>query len=115
MPLIGIFEIFLSDDILEEVARVLLTEERNRRRYGYPDAQVAEYCKGLAELATIVQGVPQIKVVRDPNDDMIVACAIAAGADYLVTRDKDMLSLNHYEGIEFVTPEAFLKILREQR
>ena len=46
---------------------------------------------------------------------MIVACAIAAGADYLVTRDKDILSLDHYERIRFVTPEALLKILRERK
>jgi hypothetical protein len=38
--------------------------------------------------------------------DTIVACTIAAGADYLVTRDKD---------IRFVTPEALLKILRERK
>lgn len=31
-----------------------------------------------------------------------------------VTRDKDMLSLGRYEGVGFVNPEAFLKILREQ-
>lgn len=46
---------------------------------------------------------------------MIVACAIAARAGYVVTRDKDMLSLGHYEGIRFVTPEALLKILREHK
>ena len=45
-------------------------------------------------LASIVFPVPEVRVVRDPNDDMIVACAMAAGADYLVTRDEDMLSLD---------------------
>ena len=44
---------------------------------------------------------------------MIIACAIAAGADYLVTRD-NILSFDRHEGIRFVTSEALLKVLREQ-
>ena len=53
-----------------------------------------------------------IKVVRDPDDDMIIGCAIAADADYLVSRDKDLLSLGSHEGISIIAPEAFLQILR---
>jgi len=44
---------------------------------------------------------------------MILASAIAAGADYLVSRDKDLLSLGEYEGIEILSPEAFLQTLRK--
>jgi uncharacterized protein len=54
---------------------------------------------------------PVTGVVRDPNDDMIVACALAAGADYIVTRDKDLLSLGEHEGIRIVTPRQFLDLL----
>ncbi len=109
----GKFELYLSDDILEETARVLLTGERIRKHYSYTDDDVVEYCRRLTALAAIISAVPEVRIVRDPNDDVIVACAIAAGADYVVTRDKDMLSLDHYEGVRFVTPEGFLKILRE--
>ena len=42
------------------------------------------------------------------NDDMIVATALKAKADYLITRDKDLLSLGAYEGSQIVTPEAFM-------
>ena len=111
----GKFELYLSDDILEETARVLLTGERIRKHYAYTDDDVVGYCRHLTALASIVSAVPEVRVVRDPNDDMIVACAIAAGADYVVTRDKDMLSLGRYEGVGFVNPEAFLQILREQK
>jgi uncharacterized protein len=77
---------------------------------------VVEYCQGLTRFATIVTDVPDLRgVVRDPNDDMIVACALAAGADYLVTRDKDLLSLEEYERIAMIKPEAFLHMLRAQR
>ena len=93
---------------------MLLTSERIRERYRYSDADAVEFCRPLAQSATIVSDVPEITVVRDPNDDMIVACAVAARADYLVTRDRDMLSLGEYEGISIITPEAFLQVLRQQ-
>jgi predicted nucleic acid-binding protein len=63
---------------------------------------------------TVVTDVPEIRVVRDPNDDVILASAIAAGADYLVTRDKNLLSLGAYEGISIIKPETFLHVLRGQ-
>jgi predicted nucleic acid-binding protein len=47
-----------------------------------------------------------------PNDDMILACAVAASASHVVTRDDDLLSLDTYEGITIITPEAFLMLLR---
>lgn len=109
----GAYELYLSDDILEETADVLLREGRHRQRYAYTDREVIEYCQDLGRLATIVSVTTVDPIVRDPNDDMIVACAVAAGADYLVTRDKDMLSIGDHQGITFVTPEAFAHILRK--
>ena len=109
----GAFELFLSDDILEEAARVLLDSGRIRRRYIYPDDAVIAYCRGLSRLATIVTRVPTIRVVRDPNDDMILAAAIAAKAEYLVTRDDDLHSLGAHKRITILTPEDFLAVLRE--
>ena len=110
----GAFEFFLSDDILEETAGVLLRPGRLRERYIYTDDQVVEYCRDLGRLARVVEAVPDVRVVRDPNDDMIVGCALAANADYLVSRDKDLLSLGAHEGISIVDPEAFLQILRDR-
>jgi predicted nucleic acid-binding protein len=43
---------------------------------------------------------------------MILACAVAASASHVVTRDPDLLSLDTYAGIAIVTPEAFLALLR---
>jgi uncharacterized protein len=59
--------------------------------------------------------VPTIRVVRDPNDDLILAAAIVAKAEYLVTRDDDLLSLGKHKRITILTPEAFPAALRESR
>jgi predicted nucleic acid-binding protein len=55
---------------------------------------------------------PLTGAVRDPEDDMIVACAVTGQADTIVSRDKDLLSLGSYGGIAIVTPEAFRQELR---
>jgi len=45
---------------------------------------------------------------RDPKDDPFLACALAARAKYLVTRDDDLLDLGKPFGIEMATPARFL-------
>jgi putative PIN family toxin of toxin-antitoxin system len=47
-------------------------------------------------------------ICRDPNDDMVLECAVRAGAKAIVTGDKDLLTLGEYEGIRIVTPRTFL-------
>ena len=111
----GAFDLCLSNDILEETARVLLREGRMRKRYAYPDSAVVEFCRNIATLSTVVDNLPEVSVVRDPEDDMVIASAIAAHADYLVSRDKDLLVLGEHEGIKIVSPEEFLLALRDDQ
>jgi uncharacterized protein len=47
--------------------------------------------------------------LRDPNDNMILATDLAAGADVIVTGDRDLLVLQEYEGIPIVTAKEFLE------
>jgi predicted nucleic acid-binding protein len=75
----------------------------------------SNFIEGLRDFAHLVTDLPQVTVViRDPNDDMVIATAQRAQAAYIVTRDKDLLSLQHYEGIIMITPEAFIAIVRER-
>jgi putative PIN family toxin of toxin-antitoxin system len=49
---------------------------------------------------------------RDASDDMFLACALASRAQYLITRDADLISLGKPFGIIIVTDEQFLKLVR---
>jgi len=112
----GKYEFFLSDDILEETAVTRATSESNRRRYKYSDGHIVAYCEELTRIGTVIFVIPILTgIVRDPNDDMIVPSAVAAIADFLVSRDKDLLTLGSYEAIDMVTPESFLPILRDEK
>jgi len=44
---------------------------------------------------------------RDPDDDWILATAIAGDAECIVTGDKDFLTLGHHRGVEIIGPSAF--------
>lgn len=50
---------------------------------------------------------------RDVKDDPFLACALAARAKHLVTRDNDLLDLGKPFGIEMITPAGLLAWLRE--
>ena len=108
-----LFKIYLCEQIFEEIKRVLLTYPHIREQYFYSNRQVAMFCQGLRDATNLVAKIPVIKVVaNDPNDDMVVACAIKAKAQYIVTRDDDILVIGKYKGIKIVTPEDFMEVLR---
>lgn len=44
---------------------------------------------------------PQV-IARDPDDDHVLACALAAQADLIVSGDRDLLDLGEYQGIRIV-------------
>ena len=50
-------------------------------------------------------------ICRDPDDDMVLATAVGAGATMIVTGDDDLLVRGNYSGIEIVTPRRFLEQL----
>jgi len=56
---------------------------------------------------------PYPEVGRDRDDDFLIAHAILAEADWLISRDKDLLDLGQLEGLTFTDPPRFLTALRD--
>lgn len=112
----GHIELFLSVDIIDEAIGILANSQRLLTRYGYSPEEVGQYRADLITIATIVDDpAPTPGVVpRDPDDDKIVACALAARVAYLVSRDRDLLSLRSYADITIIAPEQFLHLVRAQ-
>jgi len=75
---------------------------------------MAYFFSRLQNFATFVSELPEIRIVRDSDDDFIIATAVKAAADYLVAWDNDLLTLGNYVDIQIITPKAFLLILRNQ-
>jgi putative PIN family toxin of toxin-antitoxin system len=108
----GAFSLCASPELLAETAHALLRPKHQKRRRYAPE-EVATFCASLAAVAEMVTDLPALRVVPgDPKDDMVVATAVAARADWLVTGDRrHLLPLGSYAGIRIVTPRRFLELL----
>jgi putative PIN family toxin of toxin-antitoxin system len=102
-------QIAASPEILEEYRRVV--EELGRK---YPQVQAQPILDVLITTCEICLASPlEEQVCSDPNDDMFLACAIAAGIGTVVSGDKGLLSVSGFRGIQVVKPKAFVdKILK---
>jgi putative PIN family toxin of toxin-antitoxin system len=107
----GAFTLCLSPAILAETLDVLTRDGKFLAGYRIDAARAVGFCDGLLQTAELVTDLPDLTgaVALDPKDDVIVATAVAAKADYLVTSDrKHLLPIGVYEGIRIVEPRAFL-------
>jgi len=67
---------------------------------------------GFLSLATRVDSRPiEGAVPNDPDDDAVIACAVAAQADYIISGDRHLLSLGEFQGIKICTAEHFLNVM----
>jgi hypothetical protein len=106
------FDVVISPAIVDEVARTLLLP-RIARRYHVPAQDVAELGRLLTTRAIVLTDViPIPPTARDPTDDHILALARAGHADYIVSGDQDLLTLESFEGISIITPAAFAALLK---
>jgi len=69
-------------------------------------ARVAVFVAGIAE--TIEPSV-SIAVLADEPDNRILECALAGGAELIVTGDKEMLALGDHEGVRIVRLREYLE------
>jgi len=53
----------------------------------------------------------KINVCRDKKDNQILALCLAGDADFLITGDKDLLSLKKFGDTKILKPKEFLKLL----
>jgi len=108
--------LYLSVEIIDEAIDILANSKRLVARYGYKADQIEQYRIYLLTLARIVDDPPPTPgiVPRDPDDDKIIACAVAGDVQYLVSRDHDLLSLKSYAGITIIAPEPFIQLVREK-
>jgi predicted nucleic acid-binding protein len=97
--------------VLGELVEVLIG------KLGFDDDRVRDAIRLLERLATNSPAPPeQVEAVTDdPDDDLILACAVESGADVLATGDKKhLLPLVEHRGVRLLTPQALLAELRTE-
>ena len=99
-----------STELLAELAKVL--ERQKFDRYIDRWTRLRFIARVQAAAAAIVPD-PDVRVARDPKDDVVLATAKAGQAAYLVTGDDDLLSLASFAGTAIVRPADFLRQFAE--
>ena len=95
--------IAICDQIEEEVTQVLW------KKLGWEMSRIEE------SLGMCLQDVIRVAVpgtlhgsCRDAKEDMVVECAVNAGADLIVSGDNDLLTLGSYQGIRVVPARDYI-------
>ncbi len=101
--------LYSSAALLEELADVLSRAKFAPRlqQAQRTVAQLIEQYRGLVELVEPASVVPT--VTNDPDDDQVLAAALATQADLIVSGDADLLSLGSYQGIPIVSAAECLR------
>ncbi|MBI2426654.1 MAG: putative toxin-antitoxin system toxin component, PIN family [Candidatus Kerfeldbacteria bacterium] len=107
------FALVLSDFILDETRHVLLRPKLTKYFTKIPDREafVAEFIGRLDRFRVPVHEESVVDMIpNDPSDNRVLACALDGAAHILVTgNDHHFGQLGIWEGIDILTPRAFLE------
>ncbi|MGM0652838.1 MAG: putative toxin-antitoxin system toxin component, PIN family [Bacillota bacterium] len=98
---------YISDQIIDEMASVL-----KRPKFGYDDAVIRTIIYEIEQISELFNNFKVLDLVeRDIKDNHVLACALYARADYLVTGDNDLLGLEVPGKLKIITPAQFMEII----
>jgi putative PIN family toxin of toxin-antitoxin system len=97
------FTLYSSVAILTETAQKL------REKFGWQQDKITSLLKALANVAIVIKTEPHLHHLADEPDNRVLECAEAVRADFIVTGDKHLLFLKHFQNSNVVRLSDFLK------
>jgi len=94
------YQLYSSESILLEV------QSKLENKFGFNRPMVVNALNDIRKIVIIVHPKEKINVVRDPDDDKIIECALEAKAEVIVSFDKDLLMMKTYKDIKMVHPAS---------
>jgi putative PIN family toxin of toxin-antitoxin system len=105
----GEIQLSISEEILEEVTRVL------RDKFGWSQEALDLARIRIADFTDLITPTRKIDAVKeDPTDNRILECAVTGASDYVVTGDNHLLKLGQFAGAKIVKASDFLGIQSTQ-
>lgn len=100
------FEVIVSKDILEEYFAVL------HRIDGQGDI-AKRWSVFLVEHANVVKDRYHVNLARDIQDNKFISTALSGGADFIVSGDDDLLSLQKQSPVPIIRPRNLISLLHK--
>lgn len=113
-----IFDLIFANKLHLYVSSELKNEVLNKMgKYGATEQVRSEVMYFFHERSTTIEPKIKLDICRDPKDNFLLELAETAKADYLITRDKDLLSLPNkaWKVTKIITPEVLLSLLRGKK
>ena len=102
-------EFFTSEALIAELAGIL-DRAKFATKLAHLNSSPAEVVARYREIAETIEAAPIEEArLRDPDDTAVLACALAARADAIVSGDADLHALGSYQGIPVLSPADCLK------
>jgi len=99
-----------SEELLEEFNEVIFRPQF--KRY-LKKSRIAKFQRTLIQTAKIIRVKNRFpQVTKDPDDNMVLELAYSSRADYIVSGDKHLLSLERFKGIRILTVDEMLVIVK---
>lgn len=106
----GKFTALYSNETIMEIVDVL-GRNKFRQKYHIKPDDISALINLIRLRGEVVVPAVEITDCRDPKDNKFLEVALTGGADFLVSGDADLLSMNPYRSIPILTPAEFLKVI----
>ena len=98
--------LYTSMAILQEYSKII------RRDFPQLAGRLPKLVGNIVAFSTLTEPAIRLNAVpADPDDNRILECAVASGAEFVLTYDKHLLKLREYSGIRIFTPEKMRQLL----
>jgi putative PIN family toxin of toxin-antitoxin system len=102
---IGQIQSVTCQEILDEFAEKLLL------KFKFSEEKTQSAIHEIAKISQIIKITGTLKAVpKDPDDDMVIECAVVAKASHIVTGDKHLLSIGTYQNIALIKATDFVNL-----
>lgn len=98
--------LLFSIELIEEIQSTI---SKPKLKKHFSPNSIEEMLSIFDSFIDLVKVKTKVSVCRDPKDDFLLALAKDGHADYLVTGDKDLLSIGKFEQTEILTFTEFIE------